>query len=67
MDRESLVFIAMGFEAVGITLGGLWVGQALGERFGWGSLAPIVGAFVGLIAWVTHLLMLARSFEKKTK
>lgn len=64
MDRKSMVFIAMGVECVGVVLACMWLGGQLGEKYGWGVLGPAVGAFLGLIGWVVHLLAVARSLEK---
>jgi hypothetical protein len=60
-----MVFIGMGVEAVGAVLVCMWIGNKLGEHFGWGVLGPAAGAFIGLIGWVIHLLMVAKALAKK--
>lgn len=64
MDRKGLVFIAMGVECVVLVLTCIYLGQWLGERYALGVLGSALGAFIGLIGWVIHLLSVARTLEK---
>jgi hypothetical protein len=45
----------------------MWLGEKLGERYGLGVFGPAAGAFVGLVGWVIHLLMVARQLEKSSE
>lgn len=65
MDRKALVFIAMGFEAVALILVCFYLGNWADEKFGLLGLGSVIGAMIGLIAWVVHLLAVARVLAKQ--
>ena len=58
-----MVFIGMGFECVGVIVGFFYLGRWFDTHFGWNGLGAAVAAFVGLIGWVGHLLIVARSLS----
>jgi hypothetical protein len=64
VNNKSAVFIAMGFECFGLITVCVLIGRWLDQKYGWGSLAAGLGAFVGLSAWVAHLLLLLKSLAK---
>lgn len=64
MDRKSLVFIAMGVEAVGVIMACLYLGQWLDQKYGWGGYGAPIGALIGLIGWVVHLLAVAQTITQ---
>jgi len=65
MDRKSAVFIAMGVECVGVIMACLYLGRWVDTKLGWGGLGAALGAFIGLIGWVSHLLIVTQQLAKK--
>lgn len=60
-----MVFIGMGFECVGAVLACMYVGGWLDQKYDWGGYGSAIGAMVGLVAWVIHLLQVASAFAKE--
>lgn len=65
MDRKSAVFIAMGVECVGVIVVCLYIGRWIDTKLGWGGLGAALGAFIGLIGWVSHLLIVTQQLAKE--
>lgn len=65
MDRKSLVFIAMGFELVVAVLACFYLGQWVDVKYQLNGLGAALGAFLGLLGWVIHLLGVARLLAKQ--
>lgn len=63
MNRRSMIFIAMGLEAVVAVLAGLWLGRQFDEYIGGRGLGPAAGSFLFLIGWLIHLFAMVRRFE----
>ena len=67
MDRKATVFAAMGFECVGLVTACVLIGRYFDQNYGWGGLGAGLGAFVGVMGWVTHLLVVIRSLAKPSE
>ncbi|MBL7686491.1 MAG: hypothetical protein JNJ49_00545 [Bdellovibrionaceae bacterium] len=65
MNRNAMIFIAMGLEAVVAVLAGLWLGRYFDSDLGGRGLGPAAGAFLFLIAWIIHLFAMVRRFERE--
>ena len=63
MDRKYVVLIGLGFELVGLTLAGLYVGSLADQNYNWGGLGVVSGAVVALIAWLGHLIAVVRKLD----
>ena len=64
MDRKSAVLMAMGFELIGVVAAFYFLGKWLDTKYGWSPLGAAFGALIGVIAWITHLLIVARELSK---
>jgi hypothetical protein len=60
MDRKSAVLMAMGFELIGLVAAFYFIGKWLDMKYGWGPLGGAFGAILGVVAWVIHLMVVAR-------
>lgn len=61
--NKGLVFVAMGFELVGLILGCIFIGQWVDERFGTKGLGLVGFSALGLIGWLVHIVRLLKSYE----
>lgn len=64
MNRKAAIFMAMGFEALGLILACVYIGRWLDEKYGWNGIATATGGIVALIGWVTHILVVVRELAK---
>ena len=64
MDKKASIYMALGFESIGLIMGGLFLGSWLDNRYSWNGLGAVGGAMVGLVAWVTHLLIVVQHLAK---
>jgi len=64
MDRKTAVLMAMGFEMVGLVGVLSFIGRWFDNTYSWGGLGTAGGAVIGVIAWMIHLFVLLKSFEK---
>lgn len=64
MNRKGAIFMAMGFEAVGLILAFVYVGRWIDGRFGWNGVATAMGGIFAVIGWVTHILVVVRELAK---
>jgi hypothetical protein len=64
MNNKNAVFIALGFECFGLIAACVLIGRWLDQKYGWGSLGAGLGAFVGLSAWILHLLLVLKNLAK---
>ena len=69
MDPKAVVFIGMGFELLGVTLGALYLGKFIDERYGFNGIGTAGLCFIVLIGWLYHLVILLKRYmeieEKK--
>jgi hypothetical protein len=64
MNKKVLVFTAIGFECVGLVAACVLIGRWLDAKYGWNSMGSAMGAIIGVVAWVMHLLVLLRQLNK---
>ena len=64
MNKKLLVFTAVGFECVGLVAGCVLLGRWLDARYGWNGMGAAFGAIFGVVAWITHLILLLRGLAK---
>jgi len=66
MLNKGLVFMGMGFELLGLVLGGYYLGQAIDNEFGWPGYGVAALVICGLIGWMIHLIFLLKRFMAET-
>jgi hypothetical protein len=59
-----MVFVGVGFEAIGVVLASIWLGQWLDGYFSVQGLFTILFCFVGLGGWFAHIVFLLRKMNK---
>ena len=64
--NPGVVFIGMGFEAVFIVIGSVFVGEAVDKAMGWHGLGVAIVLVLGLVAWFVHMIVMVRQFMKET-
>lgn len=65
MKNKGLVFVGIGFEAIGIILSTLWLGQWLDSYLQQKGLFTILFIFIGLGGWFAHILFLVKKMNKE--
>jgi hypothetical protein len=60
---QTIVFVGIGFELVGLVLAAIFVGQRLDEGSK-GGLWTVGLIFSALVIWIIHLVILSRKFSK---
>ncbi len=65
MKNKWMVFVGVGFEAVGVVLASIWLGQWLDESFQMKGLFTILFSFVGLGGWFAHIVFLLKRLNKQ--
>ncbi len=65
MKSKGLVFVGMGFEAVGVVLASVWFGQWLDTTFQAKGLFTILLSFIGLGGWFAHIIFLLKKMNKE--
>lgn len=56
--------MGLGFELVGLILGGLYLGQALDDHYGTRGIMVLVILVSCLVSWFIHLIFLLKRLEK---
>ena len=64
MDRKTAIFMALGFECVGLVMVGVWIGEYLDKERGWGGNGTTVAVMGSVILWIAHMLLEYRRLEK---
>jgi hypothetical protein len=64
--NKGIVFMGMGFELLGMVLGGLYVGQAVDKYMEWPGYGVAVFVVSGLISWMVHLIYMLKKFMVET-
>lgn len=65
MKNKWLVFVGTGFEAIGVILAAIWLGQWLDDEFQTKGLFVILFSFVGLGGWFAHIIFLLKKMSKE--
>lgn len=66
MGRKAGIYIytALGFEAFGLILAFILVGNWLDGKFGWSGLGVAGGAAFGVFAWLAHAVIIVNRLAK---
>lgn len=64
MKNKLLVFTGIGFEAVGVVMASVMLGQWLDNTFAFKGLFTIIFSFVGLGGWFAHVVFLVKKMNK---
>jgi hypothetical protein len=62
-NNRYLVFVAMGFELLGIILASVVLGRMIDERYQTKGLALVGLSMAGLAGWIYHIVLLAKQIE----
>ena len=65
MNNKWLAFAGMGFEAVGVVMASIWLGQWLDQYWNAKGLFTILLSFVGLGGWFAHILFMLKKMNKQ--
>lgn len=65
MKNKGLVFMGIGFEAIGIVLASLWLGEWMDRELNQKGLFTILLIFVGLGGWFAHILFLIKKMNQE--
>ncbi len=65
MKNKWMVFVGVGFEAVGVVMAAIWLGQWLDSTFQMKGLFTIIFSFVGLGGWFAHIIFLIKRLNKQ--
>lgn len=60
--QKGIVFIGMGFELLGLILGGLFLGTAIDKEMNWPGYGLAVCVVAGLVSWIFHLVIMLKKF-----
>lgn len=64
MNNKMLVFVGIGFEAIGVVLASLWFGEWLDSALHMKGLFTILFCFIGLGGWFAHIVFLVKKMNK---
>lgn len=65
--NKYLVFMAMGFELVGLTVSAAILGKYLDDQYNLKGIALISLSILALAGWLIHIVALAKKIEANTK
>lgn len=65
LDRKYTIYLALGFEAAGLIVGFLYLGNMIDEKYHLRGMGVAGGALLGITLWIVHALLLLRSLEKQ--
>jgi F0F1-type ATP synthase assembly protein I len=60
---KMAVFIAIGFEIVGLIVVGIELGKILDAKFGWNGYGVAGMSVLALTVWIVHLSVLLKNYE----
>ena len=60
--QKGLIFMGMGFELLGLILGGYLLGNTIDAHFGWSGYAMAGIIIICLVGWMIHLVYLLKRF-----
>lgn len=64
MVGKGVVFLGIGFELIGLTTGGYFLGEYIDSYMGWKAFASTYLVLLLMIGWFAHLIYLLKQFEK---
>ncbi len=62
--KNGMVFLGMGFEMVGIAVGGFYAGKYIDQYMGWEGKASGYLVIVLMIGWFIHFFYLIQKMQK---
>jgi hypothetical protein len=65
--KKGLVFLGMGFELLGLILGGLYIGGAIDTHMGWPGYGVAGLVVICMVSWMIHLVVLLKRFMADTE
>lgn len=65
MDKKTLILIGMAFELTGLIIAFVYLGKYVDDQYGLKGLGTAGGAFLGLIIWVIHIMIVLKDDESK--
>jgi uncharacterized membrane protein YqjE len=64
MNRAYAMMAALAFECVGLVTVLVLLGQYFDRTYGWGGMGAAGGAVLGVVGWVSHLIVVLRQLAK---
>lgn len=64
MSKETINFLGLGIELVGLLIGGVVVGGKIDEHYNFNGTAMIGGILLALITWFMHVFKAMKRMEK---
>ena len=64
--KKGIVFMGMGFELLGVILGGLYVGDLLDKQMSWPGYGTAGVVVACLVSWMVHLVYMLKKFMAET-
>lgn len=65
MNRTYALLTALAFECVGLVTALVLFGRYFDDKYGWDGMGAAGGAIIGVIGWVTHLVVVLRQLAKE--
>lgn len=65
MNRTYALLVALAFECVGVVTALVLIGRYFDSKYGWSGMGAAAGAIIGVIGWVTHLIVVLRQLAKE--
>lgn len=62
--KKYLLFGSMGFELIGIILGGYYLGELLDQKYNSNGIIFVGLSIIGLIGWLIRIIWLVKKFDK---
>ena len=62
MMKKGLVFMGMGFELLGLVLGGYYLGDVIDKHMAWPGYGVAGLIVICMIGWMFHLIFLLKRF-----
>jgi F0F1-type ATP synthase assembly protein I len=62
--NKYIIFASIGFELVGIMLASIYLGLLIDKTYQTKGIGLVALMLVGLISWLTHVVLLLRRIEK---
>lgn len=62
--NKGVIFLGMGFELVGLCMGGYWLGEYVDAYMGWEKSSAYLILLL-LVGWFVHFFILIRKFMEE--